>query len=143
VFVMVAIEHFSKHVELVPLPNKLAATTAAAFAQHVLGRFGSCAEVVTDRGTEWDAEFDTLLKDSMIDHRHTSAYHPQADGLAERAVQTLKRALRKMCEAKKSKQDWDLQLPWVGLQVQPTGLHWPVAIPDAVCKDPYNPASHA
>lgn len=49
-YCMIAIEHFSKHVELVPLPNKEARTTAAAFASAVLGRFGSCAEVLTDGG---------------------------------------------------------------------------------------------
>eukprot|EP00983_Pelagomonas_calceolata_P007569 245971-Pelagomonas_calceolata.AAC.1 len=35
----------------------------------------------------------------MIDHRVTAPNHPQADGWAERAVQPVKRALRKVCEA--------------------------------------------
>eukprot|EP00877_Chromochloris_zofingiensis_P007303 jgi/Chrzof1/2826/Cz12g00080.t1 len=112
---MVAIEHYSKHIELVPLPSKTAKHTAAAFAHAVLGRFGSCAEVLTDQGTEWQGEFAQLLHVAMIDHRHTSPAHPQADGLAERAVQTVKRSLRKLCEAKKSVTKWHTMLPWIGL----------------------------
>jgi uncharacterized Zn finger protein (UPF0148 family) len=112
---MVAIEHFSKHVELIPLPDKEASTTAAAFLQHVLGRFGACAEVVTDQGTEFMGEFHTLLQQALIDHRFTAAGHPQADGLSERAVQTVKKALRKHCESGGAANEWDLVLPWVGL----------------------------
>jgi hypothetical protein len=33
----------------------------------------------------------------MIDHRRTSRGHPQADDLAERMVQTIKKALQKYC----------------------------------------------
>eukprot|EP00877_Chromochloris_zofingiensis_P006429 jgi/Chrzof1/2039/UNPLg00695.t1 len=114
-YIMVAIEHYSKHIELVPLPSKKAKHTAAAFAHAVLGRFGSCAEVLTDQGSEWQGEFAQLLQTAMIDHRQTSPAHPQADGLAERAVQTVKRSLRKLCEAKKSVTTWDTMLPWIAL----------------------------
>jgi hypothetical protein len=114
-YVMVAVEHYSKHLELVPIPNKEPATTAAAFAAAVLGRYGSPAEVVTDRGGEWMKEFEQLLLDCMIDHRHTSASHPAANGLSERCVATTKRALSKLCAQQGSQVDWDLQLPWVML----------------------------
>eukprot|EP00983_Pelagomonas_calceolata_P025683 805206-Pelagomonas_calceolata.AAC.1 len=49
----------------------------------------------------------------MIDHRVTASNHPQADGLAERAVQTVKRALRKVCEASATPSLWDKLLPWI------------------------------
>jgi hypothetical protein len=114
-FCMVAVEHFSKHVELVPLPNKEAKTTAAAFAAAVLGRYGCPAEVLTDQGSEWEEQFQQMLLDCMIDHRRTSAHHPQADGLAERCVATVKRALSKLCAAEGSQLDWDRHLPWLML----------------------------
>jgi hypothetical protein len=114
-YVLVAVEHYSKHLELVPIPNKEPATTAAAFAAAVLGRYGSPAEVVTDRGGEWMKEFEQLLLDCMVDHRHTSASHPAANGLSERCVATAKRALSKLCAQQGSQLDWDLQLPWVML----------------------------
>jgi len=115
VYVMVVIEYHSKFLTIIPIPDKRPSTTAAAFAQHILGRYGSFAEVVTDRGTEWGDEFAQLLCDVMIDHRRTSAGHPEADGLCERAVQTAKRALRKLCAQRGHKDDWDLMVPFVML----------------------------
>ena len=85
-YVLVAIEHFSKHIELIPLPDKKAMHTAYALSQ-VLGRFGAPAEVVTDLGKEFMGEFEELLQTCFIDHRTTSPNHPAANGLAERAVQ--------------------------------------------------------
>jgi hypothetical protein len=49
-----------------------------------------------------------------IDHRVTSAHCPQSDGLAERAVQTVKQALRKHLIVD-PQQDWDTKLPWIAL----------------------------
>ena len=115
VYVMVVIEYYSKFLHVIPLPDKRASTTAAAFAQHILARYGSMAELVTDAGTEWSEEFAELLAQALIDHRRTSAGHPQADGLAERAVQTVKRALRKLSAQQGHKDDWDLHLPMLVL----------------------------
>jgi hypothetical protein len=81
-FVMVCIEHFTKQVELMALPDKSAETTAYVFLSSVLGRYGSCAEVVTDQGSEFLGAFHNLLEECMIDQRTTSTNHPQADGLA-------------------------------------------------------------
>ena len=114
-FVMIMVEHFSKLIVVVPLPDKQATTTASVFLEHVLSRFGCCAEVVTDQGTEFAAEFEGLLRSQFIDHRTTSANHPQADGLAERAVQTIKRAIRKYVESTKKPEAWDACLPWIAL----------------------------
>jgi hypothetical protein len=112
-WVMIAVEHFSKHVELLPLADKTPEETAAAAAQ-ILCRFGAPAEVVTDGGGEWGGKLHELLESCFVDHRVTSPFHPQANGLAERVVQVVKRSLRKLCETKQTTQ-WDLQLPWVAL----------------------------
>ena len=114
-YIMVCIEHLSKHMEVIPLPNKRPGTTAAAFRAHVLCRFGAMAEVITDRGGEFEAEFDASLDEAFIDHRTTSADHPQADGLAERAVQTIKKGLRKLVHESKKVDCWDEQVPWVAM----------------------------
>jgi hypothetical protein len=112
-WVLIAVEYFSKHIELSPLRDKSAAETAAAAAQ-VFCRFGAPAEVVTDGGGEWEGQFHDLLVNCFVDHRVTSPFHPQANGLAERVVQVVKRSLQKLCEANATAQ-WDLQLPWVAL----------------------------
>jgi hypothetical protein len=108
------IEHFSKWVELVALPNKSSHSTSQVFLQQVLSRFGACVEYLTDQGLEFRREFQDLLDHALIDHRRTSRDHPQADGLVERMVQTCKKGLRKICLTR-NKEDWDLALPYVGM----------------------------
>jgi transposase InsO family protein len=95
-YVVVMIEHFSKWVELIPIPSKESRHTAAAL-RVVLTRFGAPAEVLTNQGEEFQGEFHDLLTQLLIDHRLTSRDHPHSDGLAERMVQTIKEALRKYC----------------------------------------------
>ncbi|PNH10576.1 Retrovirus-related Pol polyprotein from transposon [Tetrabaena socialis] len=114
-YVMVLIEHFSKYVLLVPIPDKHADQTAFVFLHHVLGRYGACAEVCTDQGSEFKGEFAALLADSLIDHRQTSANHPQANGLAERAVRTCKTALRRIGLSGGGSTEWDKHLAYVML----------------------------
>jgi hypothetical protein len=83
---MIMIEHFSKWVELVALPNKSSHNTSQAFLQQVLSRFAACAKCLTDQGSKFKGEFQDLLDHALIDHRRTSRDHPQADGLAKRMV---------------------------------------------------------
>jgi transposase InsO family protein len=90
-FVMV--EHFSKTVVLMPTRYKEPATVAEAFTREVLTRYGAPAEVVTDRGGEFGGAFQECLDAALVDHRATSAYHPQANGRSERIVQVVKRPL--------------------------------------------------
>ena len=52
-----------------------------------------------------------MLDKCGIDHRVTSPYHPQANGLTERANQTLTKALVKM--TKEDPHNWDKQIPTV------------------------------
>ncbi|GAQ92009.1 hypothetical protein KFL_009030040, partial [Klebsormidium nitens] len=113
-YVLVLVEHFSKTVSLVPTQDKEPSTVAEAFTREVLTRFGAPAEVVTDRGGEFAAEFQACLDAALVDHRATSAHHPQANGLSERVVQVVKRALRKWCLGHAA-EDWDLYLPWVAM----------------------------
>ena len=115
-YVMVCVEAFSKHAELIPITSKHSDVTAHAFLHNVIARFGACAEVVTDQGNEWDSEFYELLSDCFIDHRRTSANRPQSNGLAERCVQTLKTCLRKQITGLKGEaENWDKLVAWIAL----------------------------
>jgi hypothetical protein len=112
-YVVVMIEHFSKWIELLPIPEKTSHNTAAAL-RGVLCRYGAPAEVLTDQGEEFRGEFAELLTKLLIDHRLTSRDHPQSDGLAERMVQTVKEALRKFL-LKSNRHYWDVQLCWIAM----------------------------
>jgi hypothetical protein len=83
---MIMIEHFSKWVEVVALPNKSSHNTNQAFLQQVLSRFKACAKCLIDQGSKFRGEFQNLLDHALINHRQTSSDHPQANGLIERMV---------------------------------------------------------
>jgi hypothetical protein len=112
-YVVVMIEHFSKWIELVTIPEKTSHHTAAAL-RGVLCMYGAPAEVLTDHGEKFEGEFAGLLTKLLIDHRLTSRDHPQSDGLAERMVQTVKEALRKFVQ-KSNRHYWDVQLCWIAM----------------------------
>jgi hypothetical protein len=114
VYIMIMIEHFSKWVELVTLPDKSSHSTSQAFLQQILSRFGACAKCLTDQGSEFRGKFQDLLNHALINHHQTSRDHPQVDGLAKRMVQMCKKGLWKICLTK-NKEDWDLALPYIAM----------------------------
>ena len=114
-YVAVMIKHFSKTIALEPLQTKEAKHTCYAYEHGVLSRYGSCAELLTDRGTEFEGEFHACMVRNFIDHRRTSANHPQADGLAERCVQTVKRSIRRYIEDQHMLTTWDEHRPYLQL----------------------------
>ena len=67
-YVLVRIEHFTKWVELIPLPSKSSKDAARALLDGVLSRYGAPGEVLTDQGREFQGEFQTLLSQHAITH---------------------------------------------------------------------------
>ena len=94
-YVLVMVEHISKWIEFVVLPQNSAELATADFLDHVLARFGALAKVLTDQGREFLGILEELCTKALIDHRTTFRDHLEADGLAEWVVQTTKRGLRK------------------------------------------------
>lgn len=117
-YVLVCVEHLSRMVELAALPDKTALSTRRAAAA-VFGRYGAVAEVLTDGGPEWQGEFAQLLEEFRCDHRKTTGYHPQANGLTERCVQTVKALLTRALAADPGA-DWGDLLPRIMLAYNTT-----------------------
>ena len=72
-----------------------------------------CPEVlITDQGREFVNSLSSQLYSiTHTEHRITSAYHPQTNGLTERFNQTLTRCLAKVVDEYQS--DWDERIDTV------------------------------
>ena len=63
----------------------------------ICARFGLPESIVTDNGPCFiSEELKSFLKNNGIKHTTSAPYHPSSNGLAERAVQIVKRGLKKV-----------------------------------------------
>ena len=105
----------SRWLEAIPLTSTDTATITAAFVSGWVARFGVPDHLTLDRGPQFcSALWLELSRRWGITHHLTTAYHPQANGMVERAHRQLKGALR----ARTAAGDWMLHLPWVLLGLQ-------------------------
>ena len=92
-----------------PLQDKTALSVARVLFT-IWTDFGFPRIVQSDNGTEFvNSVLKALVNTAMIDHRLISPYHPRANGLAERHVQTAKNTLKKLLNADTS--EWEIHLP--------------------------------
>ena len=72
-----------------------------------ISRYGISDELISDNGPQFACEeFAQFMKDYNIKHTTFSPYHPQANGRAERTVQTVKRLLVKAKDPYKALLDY-------------------------------------
>jgi transposase InsO family protein len=117
-YLLTAVDRTTRWLEAVPLKNMSAATCTDAFLSTWVARYGVPDTVTTDRGTQFTSEtWQLLCKKLGTKHVLTTAYHPQANGVVERAHRQLKDALR----AREAGVEWPQHLPWVllGLRAAP------------------------
>ena len=71
-------------------------SSTSSAAEACLRGFGLPETVVTDNGTGFvSQEFEEFLSKNGISHVTSAPYHPASNGLAERAVQIVKKGLKK------------------------------------------------
>ena len=90
-----------------PFPSR-AQTVDQWFQQNAICRYG-CPVDITDNGLEFAGDFTRTLKQLGIIHRHTSKYHPQANG----AVERLNGVVKKLLTTLPDNFSWDDILPTV------------------------------
>jgi hypothetical protein len=108
---LVVICYLTKWMEAIPIKNNKASTCAEVFVKDVIARFGCPLEVVSDNGHSFNGKFKICMAQWGIHNIRVAPYHPQSNGLVERCIQTIKRALSRMTGTKPH--TWDKMLGWV------------------------------
>ena len=92
---LVLIDSHSKWMELKPVCSATSSTTISAL-RTIFATFGLPEILISDNGIVFTSEeFRVFIKCNGIRHLTSAPYHPATNGLAERAVQNFKRALKK------------------------------------------------
>lgn len=92
---LIVVDSHSKWMEAVPLKTSTAGTTVNAL-RTLFSTFGLPRTIVTDNGSQFSSqEFQTFAALNGIKHMRAAPYQPQSNGLAERAVRTIKQSLQK------------------------------------------------
>ena len=106
-FCITVTDHFSGFVEIIPVPDKKAATVCEVLLNQVFNRYGWPMYITSDNGLEFaNAVLDRLTSLGNIHRIRTSIYHPRSN-LAERPHRVIHDIMAKLCR----RDDWDLYVP--------------------------------
>ena len=107
-YLLVVQDYFTKWADTIPLPNQKASTITSALIK-LFSTMGMPEIVHSDQGQNFES---TILKQTLdafgISKSHTTAYHPEEDGLVERFNRTLLQLLRTYVE---QESEWEEHLP--------------------------------
>ena len=95
---LIIVDAHSKWVEIFPTKGTTSKESIGCL-QHIFSTFGLPVSIVSDNGPGFvSAEFEDFMQKCGIRHIKTAVYKPSTNGLAERMVQTFKRALKASSE---------------------------------------------
>ena len=108
-YILVVSDHFSKWVEIFPVADQTATTTARVILNEVIARFGCPYSILSDQGRNFESQlFADLCSLLEIRKTRTTLRNPQCNGQTERFNRTLLRMIK--AYLKDSDEDWDQNL---------------------------------
>ena len=104
---LIIVDYHSRYFEVAKLPNTKS-TTVITYTKSMFARHGIPSEVISDNGPQYASkDFSLFAEQWEFKHTTVSPRYPQANGLVEKEVQTVKNILTK---AKQDRRD-----PYLGL----------------------------
>lgn len=95
-YILVATDYCTKWVEAIALRDNKATSVAKFLYNNIMTRFGCPVELVSDQGVHILYKVIKLLTGKhMINHKGSSTYYPQANGLANSSNKILVKILKK------------------------------------------------
>jgi hypothetical protein len=118
IYMLTMIDRTSRWLEAAPVKGIASISCVEAFLSTWVAHFGVPETLTSDRGAQFtSATWMSFCSSLGIKQAMITAYHPQTNGLVERAYRQLKDSLR----ARQAGVDWPAHLPWVllGLRAAP------------------------
>jgi transposase InsO family protein len=107
--ILVMVDYVSKWVAAMPCRKASTKESIAMIKSMIFPRFGTPRNLISDGGTHFtEKNFKKCLSKLGIEHRVSTAYHPQTNGQAETSNRQLKSILNKTIE--KGGKDWSKKL---------------------------------
>ena len=93
-YFLIVYDAYSRWVEAIPMRETTTENTVRVLRE-IFARFGLPVQLVSDNGPQLTAAaFGHFLQSNGVRHIRTAPWHPSSNGAAERAVQTVKNALK-------------------------------------------------
>nr|GEW05471.1 reverse transcriptase domain-containing protein [Tanacetum cinerariifolium] len=94
-YILVAVDYLSKWVKAKALPTN-DARVVVKILKSLFSRFGTPKAIISDRGTHFcNDQFSRVMSKYGVNHRLSTAYHPQTSGQVEVTNRGLKRILER------------------------------------------------
>jgi hypothetical protein len=101
-FAVVAVEYFTKWIEAKPLTNVSSASIIKFFWQNIICRYVIPRHIIVDNAKYFDnAMFKEFYHQIGTKVTFTSVYHPQSNGVVERANSLIFKAMKKILDGEK------------------------------------------
>ena len=108
-YILLCVDYVTKWVEAVPTKNADSKTVVDFLKKNIFQRFGIPRVLISDRGTHFCNRYlQSLLEKYHVNHRTSTAYHPQTNGQAEVSNREIKSILEKVVNP--NRKDWSTRL---------------------------------
>ena len=96
---LIMVDYYSNFIEVAPLQRDTKSSTVIKHVKQNIARYGIMDTIISDNGPQFTStEFKDFVGKYGIHHITSSPLHQQTNGLAERAVQTVKKLIKKCVE---------------------------------------------